>query len=179
MKKLIIAAIGSMVATGAMAKTAGFQASLTPDIAVEEPDTRINGVGLNIWGENPQSALTLGFVNGSMGESKGVSVGLFNYAENYAGFHLGFVNYARGEFSGLQMGPVNIAGTLNGVQLGWVNIARELSGVQVSWVNYASTVRSGVQVGLVNLIADNTWFKDFPNDLAMGMVFVNWSFGPK
>jgi hypothetical protein len=179
MKKLIIVAIGSIIATGVMAKTAGFQASLSPDIAVEDPDTRINGVSLNIWGENPQSALTLGFVNGSTGESKGVSVGLFNYAENYAGFHWGFVNYTRGEFAGLQMGPVNIAGTLNGVQLGWVNIARELSGVQVSWVNYASTVQSGVQVGLVNIIADNSWFSDFPSDLAMGMVFVNWSFGGK
>jgi len=179
MKKLIIMALGSVTAMCTMAETAGFQASLTPDIAVEESDTRINGVSLNIWGENPQSAFTLGLVNGSSGDSKGASIGLFNYAENYTGFHWGLVNYTRGDFVGLQMGPVNISGATKGVQYGWVNITRKLSGLQLGWVNYASTVHNGVQVGLVNIMVDNSWFKDLPGDLSMGMVIVNWSFGSK
>ena len=44
--------------------------------------------------------------------------------------------------------------------------------------NYvANQTANGLQIGFVNIIADNAWFKDFPNDLAKGMVFVNWSFG--
>ena len=49
-----------------------FQAALTPKIALQPETTRINGISLAVWGENPQSAFALGFVNGSTGESKGL-----------------------------------------------------------------------------------------------------------
>ncbi len=54
------------------------------------------------------------------------------------------------------------------------------AGVQLGVVNYTETVSQWVlQLGLVNIINDNEWFSDFPNDLAKGFVFVNWSFGDK
>jgi len=34
----------------------------------------------------------------------------------------------------------------------------------------------GVQIGLVNLIPPNEWFTGLPNELAPGMIVVNWRF---
>lgn len=145
-------------------KTQPFQASLTPDIAVCDRSDRIEGVALSIWGENPQSAFALGFVNGSNGDSSGLSLGFFgNYAENYTGVQWGFVNYA--------------SESLKGVQLGCVNLTKELNGLQWGLVNYAETAKAGVQVGLVNILpANQEWFSKLPNELAPGMIFVNWHF---
>ena len=170
MKKLMIIALGCAVASGVIAKTAGFQASLTPNIAVQDRDTEITGVSIGVWNENPSPQFNgqLGFVNGATGDSTGVQWFIFlptiyNYAENYTGAQLAIVNYASGDFVGAQLGAVNIAGKLTGLQWGVVN--------------YAKTARNGLQLGLVNIIADNAWFKDFPGDFAQGMVLVNWSFG--
>ena len=162
MKKIAIAALILMVASTAFAESKGFQASLVPDVAIHSRDTRINGFTLNVWGENPQSAFALGFVNGSTGDSKGFSWGLVNYAENYTGVEWAWVNWASGHFTGWQNGIVNYAGTLTGLELGWVNIAK---GAQ-----------RGLQIGLVNVIQENRWFTGFPKELAKGMVFVNWRF---
>ncbi len=181
MKKLLMVVFCCALAAGAFAKTAGFQASLTPDIAIHDRDTRINGVSINFVGENPQGGFALGFVNGSRDDSLGFSLGVVNYAENYKGVQYGFVNIASGTFIGWQGGYawlcVNYAESLMGVQTGIVNYAGKFTGVQVGVVNYAHTVRNGVQIGLVNIMPENTWFQDFPGDLAKGMVFVNWSFG--
>ena len=168
MKKLMIIALGCAVASGAFA--AGFQASLTPNIAIHDRDTEIAGASIGVWNENPSPKFNwqLGFVNGATGDSVGVQWFIFlptiyNYAENYTGAQVAFVNYTSEKFIGLQTGFVNIAGTFTGLQLGTVN--------------YAKSAHNGLQIGLVNIIADNAWFKDFPGDLAQGMVFVNWSFG--
>jgi hypothetical protein len=144
---------------------APFQLSLTPDIAIHEEDTIIKGVALNIWGENPQRALNLGLINGSSGDSSGVSLGLLaNYAEDYSGAHLAwFANYASGRFSGLQWSIFNYAETLKGVQLGWVN--------------FADNMEKGLQVGLLNVIRNNVyWFGGLPNEVAPMMVLVNWRY---
>ena len=149
-------------ATSAYAGTKGFQASLVPDVAIHPKSTRIEGVALSIWGENPQSAFAFGFVNGSTGDSKGFSWGLVNYADNYSGVEWATVNYAKGNFIGWQAGFVNYVGKLTGLQLGFLN--------------FAETAESGVQVGLINIIKQNEWFNNFPDELAKGMVFVNWRF---
>ncbi len=162
MKKLIV--LTSLVAcvSGLQAGEAAFNASLTPDIAVHSKDTRINGLSLNIWGENPQSGVALGFVNGSTGESKGLSWGFFvNYSEVYTGVDLGMVNWSKEKFTGLQWGTVNIAKEFHGLQMGFVNYAENLH---------------GVQLGLANIAKNNPWFNEFPDKLATGFVFVNWSF---
>lgn len=184
MKKLLIASTLMALGLAAYADDAGatapaeskfFQASLTPDIAIHSRDTLIKGITLNIWGENPQGALALGFVNGSTGDSSGFSWGLANYAENYTGVHWSFFNCATGSFVGWQDAFVNYAKDFKGLQSGFVNIAETASGLQFGAVNYTQEM-NGVQIGFANIIVDNPWFKEFPNKLAKGFVFVNWSF---
>lgn len=161
MKKIFILCALAVSVTAVKADEA-FQASLTPDIAVHDKGTRINGVCLSIWGENPQSAFALGFVNGSTGDSKGLSWGFFvNYSETYTGVDLGMVNYSKVKFTG--------------VQLGLVNVAQEYHGLQWGFVNYSESLR-GVQLGLINVAMNNPWFTEFPDKLATGFPFVNWSF---
>ena len=138
------------------------QLSLTPGIALQPRDAVIAGISLNIWGENEQRALTIGFVNGSTGESAGLSWGIVNYAERYTGLELGFVNYVSEEFTGVQLGGVNVA-------------ASHATGLQLGFVNYAASLQ-GVQLGFINVIEDNTWFENFPDKLAVVFPFVNWSF---
>lgn len=159
-----------------MQETAPFQASLTPDIAVEPPTTVINGLSLNIWGENSQHAFTIGFVNGSTGESVGFNWGIFNYDDSYTGVQWGFINFSRMSFKGWQDAFVNFSqGDFTGWQDGWVNMAENFHGLQTGVVNYAGNLR-GVQIGFVNVAMNNDWFDQFPNQLAKGFPIVNWSF---
>ena len=161
MKKLIALITLCAATFSVTADEAFLQLSLTPDIALQSRDTVIKGISLNIWGENEQSGFTLGFVNGSTGDSCGLSWGIVNYAESYTGLQLGFVNYVSEEFKG--------------VQLGGVNVAMAASGLQWGFVNYAEDLR-GVQLGFINIATENPWFEEFPNKLAMVFPFVNWSF---
>lgn len=162
MKNLIVVAFICVFASSAYAESKPVQLSLVPDVAIYSKETHIKGVALSIWGENPQSALALGFVNGSTGDSKGFSWGLVNYAENYSGIEWGLVNHASGQFTGWQSGFINYADKLKGLQLGTIN--------------YANSAGSGLQIGLVNIISENQWFTGFPKELAKGMIFINWSF---
>ncbi|MFW6080404.1 MAG: LA_2272 family surface repeat-containing protein [Desulfosalsimonas sp.] len=164
--------------SAAWAQSKPVQLSLTPDIALHDRNVMIEGLSLNIWGENPQKALSLGFVNGSTGNSAGFSWGyLLNYADNYKGVHWSFVNYTKGDFLGWQSGLINYTDSnFKGLQTGAVNYARHLKGLQLGFVNFAETAGSGLQLGLVNVIKENRWFRDFPNSVAPGMVFINWRF---
>lgn len=162
MKKLLAVVIGLIGMSPVMASEP-IQLSLTPDIALHSKTERIEGVSLNIWGENPQYAFALGFVNGSTGDSSGFSLAyILSYAEDYTGVQWGMANYTKNNFFGWQSGIVNYAGNLKGLQLGLIN--------------YAETGNSGVQVGFMNIVRDNPWFSELPNKLAPGMIFVNWSF---
>ncbi|MGH7951331.1 MAG: LA_2272 family surface repeat-containing protein [Limisphaerales bacterium] len=168
-----------------------FQASLTPAIAIHPRTTEINGLALNIWGENPQHSFNLGIVNGSTGDSSGFSVGVVNYDDSYVGVQWGVVNCSKESFSGWQWGLVNDAngifngwqegvvniskGTFTGWQDGWVNVSEEVHGLQTGIVNYAEDL-NGVQIGLANIAVNNGWFDDFPDQLAKGFPLVNWSF---
>jgi hypothetical protein len=178
MKRLPVMLVAVMVASGAMAESKLLQLSLTPDIAIFNRSETIEGLTLSIWGENPQSALALGIVNGSTGQSAGLSLGLLlNYAENYKGVQWAPINYTKGDFLGWQSGFVNYTGGLmKGLQTGTVNYAGRLTGLQLGVVNYAATAEAGVQIGLVNIIPQNQWFTALPDELAPGMVFVNWGF---
>ena len=175
-----------MMAAAAHAQVEAFQMSFTPKHALHDQETRIEGLTLSIWGENPQSALSIGLVNGSTGASQGLSFGLVNYSERYAGAQWSFANFSGSDFAGWQGGPlfgllgsvVNYCGgSLSGVQTGCVNLTGGMSGVQVGILNYAQEVKGGVQIGIVNLIGNTGgWFTDWPNEIAPGMVFVNWKF---
>ncbi len=178
MKKIIALLAAATMAGGALAQTKPFNISLVPDVALYGRSQRIDGLTLSIWGENPQTALALGFVNGSTGDSAGFSWAfLLNYADNYKGVQWAAVNYVAGDFLGWQAGILNYTdGLMKGLQTGWVNYAGTLTGLQFGFVNYAETAESGVQIGLVNLIPSNPWFSNLPDQLAPGMIFVNWGF---
>ncbi|MDD4103167.1 MAG: hypothetical protein PHU80_11135 [Kiritimatiellae bacterium] len=177
MKKSLLLLAGLMGMSAAMASQP-IQLSLTPEISLFGRNERIEGLALSIWGENPQTALALGFVNGSTGQSAGLSWSLFlNYADDYKGVQWAAVNYTEGDFLGWQGGLVNYTeGTMKGLQTGFVNYAGKLTGLQFGFVNFAQTAETGVQIGLVNLIPSNAWFTELPDELAPGMIFVNWCF---
>ena len=180
MKKLMIAVLACSVASGVMA--AGFQMSLTPEIAIQDRNEEINGVSIGVWNENPspQFQWSFGFVNGATGDSVGVQWFVFLptiyiYAENYKGLQWGWVNNTSGEFTGAQFGVVNVTqGKFTGFQWGGVNYAADLVGLQLGVVNWAQKSTSGVQIGLANIIPENEWFKD--GDFGKGMIIFNWGF---
>ena len=178
--------IGFLLAGGAYAQAPSFQASFTLYSAIYDPDTRIEGMTLSIWGENPQTALSIGLVNGSTGDSSGLSFGLANYAENYSGAQWSLLNINNGNFTGWQGGPCfglvgsvlnYTGGTTCGLQSGVINLTGGLSGVQIGLINYAQRVDSGLQIGLVNLIGNTAgWGENWPREIGPGMVLVNWRF---
>ena len=178
MKRLLTVLVAVLVASEAMAGSKVLQLSLTPEIAIFDRSQTIEGLTLNIWGENPQTALALGFVNGSTGQSAGLSWAfILNYADSYKGIQWALINYTKGDFLGWQGGLVNYTeGAMKGLQTGTVNYAGRLTGLQLGLVNFAATAETGVQLGLVNLIPQNEWFTRLPDELAPGMIFVNWRF---
>jgi len=181
MKKILFIALGMILAAAGAAMAADsqpIQLSLTPDVAIFDTNTTIEGVSLSIWGENPQKAFALGFANGSRGESAGFSLGIIlNYAETYKGVQWGLVNYVSKDFYGWQDGLVNYTdNAMKGFQSGVVNCAGVLTGFQLGVVNYAAKADSGLQIGIVNVISENKWFSNFPSELATGMIIVNWRF---
>jgi hypothetical protein len=186
MNKLLAGLAAVLVSSTAMAGTKAFNLSITPEIAVYDRGETIEGVTLSIWGENEQSSLALGIVNGTTGNSAGLSLGILNYAENYGGLQWGLVNCTKDDFTGWQGGfifgvlgsVVNYTGgAMKGLQSGLVNYAGSLSGVQIGLANYAEDVEAGVQIGIVNAIRQNTaWFSQLPNELAPAMILVNWRF---
>ena len=179
MRKLVAVAVILLSGACAYAQTHPFQASVTPDIAIHDQDVMIEGLTLSIWGQNPQKALSLGIANGSTGDSSGFSWGfLLNYADNYKGVHWAAVNYTTGDFLGWQGACINYTGGFaKGLQTGWVNYAESFKGLQFGLVNFAKTTETGVQIGIINIIQETqTWFTEFPDAVAPGMVLVNWRF---
>lgn len=178
MKKIIVCLGITLIAASVTAGNKPIQLSLTPDIALYGRTETIEGLTLNIWGENHQRALALGIVNGSTGRSAGLSLAFFlNYAESYKGVQWAPVNYVSGDFLGWQAGLVNYTdGVMKGLQTGTVNYAGRLTGLQFGLVNFAETAETGVQIGLVNLIPSNAWFTELPDQLAPGMILINWRF---
>jgi hypothetical protein len=185
MKKILVLLSLALVAVGASAEPKAFQLSLTPGIAIHDRTEKIEGFTLGIWSENPQAAFALGIVNGSTGDSAGLSVGILNYADSYRGLQWGVVNYTKGDTLGWQGGfclgllgsVVNYTGgTMKGFQCGVVNYAGRLTGLQLGIVNYAAKAETGLQIGVLNLIPENHWFTELPDELAPGMVLVNWRF---
>jgi len=168
MKQALLILLMFMTASAAFAQSAPLQFSLTPEIASQPRYKLIEGLCLNIWGENEQRAVALGFINGSVGDSVGASLGLLNYAENYTGLHLGFINYASGQFGGVQCGWL--------MGFGGINYAGQLTGLQLGLVNYAETAENGIQIGIINIMNSTAgWFDNFPNEVAPGMILFNWS----
>jgi hypothetical protein len=176
--KTILTLIATVaVASLGFAETKPLNLSLTPGIALNDSSDRIEGLTLSLWGENNQKSLALGFVNGTPGASSGVTLGGLNYADDYTGLQSGCVNLVDGDFTGWQDGFVNrTTGSFRGLQTGCVNYVGTLTGVQLGIINYAEACDGGLQIGLLNVIADNDWCSGLPDSFAPGMVLVNWSF---
>ena len=163
MKRVMVALSVTLGLSCVLATGKPLQISLTPEIGLYDRSVPIEGLSLNLWGENPQRGLALGLVNGSTGNSAGISVALLlNYADNYSGLQVGLVNYTGGAMLGFQAGVVNCAGALTGLQVGLIN--------------YAVVPETGLQIGLLNLMPENRWLWDLPDDPAPAMIFVNWHF---
>ena len=152
------------------------QLSLVPDIALYPRTTVVRGFALNIWGENPQTSLNIGFINGSTGDSAGLSWGIVNYAESYRGLQWGAVNVSFENFEGWQNGYINVAqGNFTGFQSGLINVSENTTGFQLGVFNYAQSL-NGLQIGLINVAMNNPVFDEFPDKLAPGFPILNWSF---
>lgn len=89
--------------------------------------------------------------------SRGVQVGLGSVSRKcFDGFQTGCANVAANEFNGFQFGPVNyVHKVFNGCQMGAVNLfsGEAFKGFQTGVVNVC-TGKKGIQLGLVNVIAD-------------------------
>lgn len=145
-KTLILCGIASLITSTTFAGSKAFQASLAPGIAVHDRNQKIEGLTLSVWGENPQTSLALGIINGTAGNSGGLSLGFVNYGDIY-----------------------------KGVQLGFINTDHKLHGFQLGFLNFAESTKTGFQFGLINIIRTNKkWFSNFPNEIAPFMLFVNW-----
>jgi len=135
--------------------------------------------GLSIGGANIVSrrlvGLQVGLVNwnsnGDMSSKRrsiGVQYGFLNYADSLLGLQDGWINTSSGNMSGLQYGLLNCAADVDGVQCGsllvlGVNVAvGSVSGCQIGIVNYADRVESGMQLGIVNVIAHGGFFPVLP-----------------
>ena len=100
--------------------------------------------------------------------SVGVQYGGINYADSLFGLQSGYVNVSSGTLSGVQYAYVNCANDVVGVQCGGlivlgVNVAcGSVEGCQVGIVNYAQTMTCGVQIGILNIIANNGWLPVLP-----------------
>lgn len=178
MKQLLIITAFAAGMAVLKADESAFQLSLTPGAAIHPKTTQINGVSLGIWGQNPQHSLNLGFVNGSSGESSGVSLAIIaNYGETYSGVQWALFNHTTKSFKGWQDGLINCdGGYFKGLSTGLVNAAQDAHGLQVGVINYAHKMH-GMQIGLANIIASNPWFSDQGmGTLSKGFPVVNWSF---
>lgn len=65
---------------------------------------------------------------------------------------------------------------MKGLPAGLVNMSGNLTGLQAGLVNYNAGYGPGIQIGLVNLMPQNVWFDNLPDELAPAMVLVNWRF---
>ncbi|MFU8848606.1 MAG: LA_2272 family surface repeat-containing protein [Opitutales bacterium] len=179
MKKIasLFALTATALAPVSQAESA-FQASLTPEIALVEQGALVKGLALNIWGDNQVRGINLGFVNQQSRDSLGFTWSfLGGTVENYKGVIFGgFFTQSTGDVVGWQAALVNLnQGSMTGLQTGFLNYSQNMTGLQLGFINYAKQMH-GVQIGLANIVEENPWFDAFPEKLAYGFPFVNWSF---
>ena len=117
-------------------------------------------IGLFNWSGGEDAAET--------GRSLGIQYGGINYADTFLGLQDGLVNISTGKMSGLQYGYINCGRDVVGVQCGGlivlgVNVAYgNVEGCQIGILNYAQKMSCGVQVGILNIIADGGLFPVLP-----------------
>lgn len=180
MKRIYLAAVLACIFLDCSAQaTKPVNFSLVPDVAVYGRTEKIKGFTLSLWGENEQTSLALGVVNGFRGASTGVGLAvLLNYSDSYTGGQLAAVNWTKTDFLGFQGAILNfVAGQFTGFQWAAFNYAGKAKGLQLGLINYAENADALIQVGFVNVIAQNKeWFAKFPKAVAPAMIVANWRF---
>jgi len=108
------------------------------------------------------------------GTEYGCDVGLFAIRNDMWGLDVEFVGSYQDEFHGVQVAGLanvstkmcygggiaigcNWAPTMYGFDLAIFNYTRELHGCQLGIVNFATECPWGFQIGLINIIMDNSW----------------------
>ena len=90
---------------------------------------------------------------------KGVDVNLLaSYQNEFVGWQTsGVCNFTDGECVGASFSlALNMAKIEKGLQVSTINSAQELHGVQIGVVNIAQECPWGLQIGVINIILDNT-----------------------
>ncbi|MBO4709741.1 MAG: hypothetical protein J5727_08200 [Kiritimatiellae bacterium] len=90
---------------------------------------------------------------------KGVDVNLLaSYQKEFVGWQTsGVCNFTEGACTGASFAlALNMAKIETGLQVATINSAQELHGVQIGVVNIAEECPWGLQIGVINIILDNT-----------------------
>lgn len=123
-------------------------------------------------------------INYAVGDVYGVDWGFFGMRKNMWGLDCNFLGSHQDTFRGIQFGGLcnvayqelrgldlsfglNFSCDMKGAQVGGVNFAHSFKGCQIGLFNIAEECPNGIQIGLVNIIMDNT-VKVLP--------LVNWYF---
>lgn len=135
-------------------------------IAVVNNKTRVNGFSFSAfnrksWGKglfiSPVNWKEVDFSGVSLSiygcnSIKGLSISLFNKSQHAKGVQIGVANWDSGKDL---KGDGRTA--LKGMQLGVFNRTYQNHGLQIGLINY-STKGKGVQVGIINIRANNPWY---------------------
>lgn len=134
----------------------------------------VSCAGLCNWHEADVYGVDLSIgVNLAFKDVYGVQVGMFSMRQhmdgvdvNFVGAHstgfrgvqvAGLCNFTYGEFKGIDIAlGLSMANEIKGLSLGGINVTRKLTGAQVGFFNIADECPCGIQIGLVNIIMDNT-----------------------
>ena len=121
-------------------------------------DRESYGLQLGAWNHAGEGyGEQCGIVN-TAGYCAGLQDGLFNWSDDLAGVQSGIINIADNEMFGAQLDACwNHANAGYGLQWGVVNTADYFAGLQVGLFNWANNL-DGLQVGVVNVIVDQTIF---------------------
>ena len=90
---------------------------------------------------------------------KGVDINLLAACQkDFVGWQTsGVCNFSEGECVGASFAlALNMAKIEKGLQVAAINSADELTGVQIGAINIAHECHSGLQIGIINIILDNT-----------------------
>jgi hypothetical protein len=160
-----------------------FQFSIYSPVELPWTKEDVRGVRFNLFYANHQDVrgLDIGFgVNRSetfkgfqiapaniQRTTRGIGLGLLNYADEASGLHIGVVNLFK-KSSGTtialfydesrslktypQVAMLTYAGELESLQLGLINLTHKSRGVQVGLVNHADHLQGGLQIGLLNFV---------------------------
>ncbi|MBP5285985.1 MAG: hypothetical protein ILO34_07780 [Kiritimatiellae bacterium] len=103
----------------------------------------------------------------------GFEAGCFGYRKDFWGIDVNFLGSLQKNVTGWQIGGlvnmvdnqsygletalgINMSGIAYGCQLGGGNFTDELHGAQIGFLNYAKECPWGFQIGIINIIMDNT-----------------------